>query len=137
MARVLVIEDDHSIAMMLAFVLGHADHEVEVCTDGAEAIARLDGPPTDAVVTDVMLPSEHTGLDVVRELRRREAWRDVPAIVVSALADDGHQWNGWRAGATGYLSKPFDTEELLALLEEQLAPLELALDQDPYVVENV
>lgn len=129
MARVLVIEDDHSIAMMLAFVLGHQDHVVEICTDGSEAMARLDGEPTDAVVTDVMLPSDETGLDVVRELRRRQEWRDVPAIIVSALGDDGHQWNGWRAGATGYLAKPFDTEDLLALIDEQVGHEDDAHDE--------
>ncbi len=120
MAHVLVIEDDHSIAMLLALVLGHEGHEVEICADGTAALARLDGPPTDAVIADVMLPSEATGLDVVEELRRRRDWAFVPAIVVSALGDDGHQWNGWRAGATGYMVKPFDTDELVALLHEQI-----------------
>lgn len=120
MAQVLVIEDDHSIAMLLALVLGHEGHEVEICADGAAAMARLDGPAADAVIADVMLPSDESGLDVLEELRRRPEWAFVPAIIVSALADDGHQWNGWRSGATGYLVKPFDTDELVALLREQL-----------------
>lgn len=121
MARVLVIEDDHSIAMLLALVLGQENHEVEICADGAEALARLDGTPVDAVITDVMLPSQESGLDVLEELRRRPDWELVPAIVVSALGDDEHQWNGWQCGATGYLVKPFDTADLVQLLHEQLA----------------
>lgn len=121
MARVLVIEDDHSIAMLLALVLGQEGHEVEICADGTAGLARLDAPPVDAVIADVMLPSEASGLDVLEELRRRPEWAHVPAIVVSALGDDGHQWNGWRSGATGYLVKPFDADELVELLHEQLA----------------
>ena len=121
MARVLVIEDDHSIAMLLALVLGEENHEVEICADGREALERLDGAPVDAVIADVMLPSEESGLDVLEELRRRPDWSVVPAIVVSALGDDDHQWQGWQRGATGYLVKPFDTAELVRLLHEQLA----------------
>lgn len=124
MARVLVIEDDRSIAMLLALVLGHEGHEVEICADGAAAIARLDGEPADAVVTDVMLPSDESGLDVIAELRSRPAWSLVPAIVISALAEDGAQWDGWRAGATGYLVKPFDADELVELLHDQLTEAE-------------
>lgn len=120
MARVLVVEDDASITMLLAFTLGHAGHDVEVCTNGFDALARLDGPPMDAALVDVMLPGDISGLDVVRNLRTRAEWADVPAIIVSALADDKHQWRGWTAGATSYVTKPFETEELLALLERQL-----------------
>ena len=124
--------------MLLALVLGQENHEVEICEDGAEAMARLDGEPVDAVIADVMLPSEESGLDVVAELRSRPAWAAVPAIVVSALGDDANQWDGWRSGATGYLVKPFETDELVRLLHEQLAEAaqegSVADDDDRYAI---
>ena len=120
MARVLVIEDDASLAMLLSYLLGHDGHDVEICTDGDEAVARLDGEPADAVLVDVMLPTETSGLDVLRELRQRREWADVPAIVVSALSGDTHQWEGWSAGASSYVTKPYESEHLLEVLNEHL-----------------
>ena len=121
MARVLVVEDDVSLAMLLAYLLGHDGHDVEVCHDGDAAVARLDGVPADAVLVDVMLPTETSGLDVLRELRQRPGWEDVPAIVVSALSSDRHQWEGWAAGASSYVTKPYDSDHLLGVLRDALA----------------
>lgn len=120
MARVLVIEDDASLAMLLSYLLGHEGHDVEVCVDGDEAVARLDSAPPDAVLVDVMLPTQISGLDVLRELRKREDWAEVPAIVVSALSDDRHQWEGWSAGASSYVTKPYDSDHLIDVLNEHL-----------------
>ena len=120
MARVLVIEDDTALAMLLSYLLGHDGHDVEVCEDGDAAVARLDDTPADAVLIDVMLPTETSGLDVLRELRQRPDWEDVPAIVVSALSSDQHQWDGWAAGASSYVTKPYDSEHLLAVLRDLL-----------------
>lgn len=120
MARVLVVEDDVSLAMLLSYLLGHEGYDVEVCHDGDEAVARLDGAPADAVLVDVMLPTEISGLDVLRELRQRPGWTEVPAIVVSALSDDEHQWEGWAAGASSYVAKPYESDHLLNVLREQL-----------------
>ncbi len=125
MAQVLVIEDDVSLAMLLAYLLGHEGHDVEVCHDGDEAVDRLDGEPADAVLVDVMLPSETSGLDVLRELRQRPGWREVPAIVVSALSDDRQQWEGWAAGASSYVPKPFESDHLLEVLREHLDVAEM------------
>ncbi len=125
MARILVIEDDVSLAMLLAYLLGHEGHDVEVCHDGEEAVARLDEPPADAVLVDVMLPGETSGLDVLRELRQRPVWSEVPAIVVSALSGDRHQWEGWAAGASSYVAKPYESDHLLAVLREHLDVAEM------------
>lgn len=130
MARVLVIEDDASLAMLLTYLLGHEGHDVEVLRDGDEAVERLDGAPTDAVLLDVMLPSETSGLDVLRELRQRPGWEDVPAIVVSALSSDKHQWAGWAAGASSYVTKPYDSDHLLDVLRNLLAAAARRQDGD-------
>lgn len=121
MARVLVVEDDTALSMLLTYLLGLEGHDVEVIDDGAEAMARLDGDVPDAVFLDVMLPGGHTGLDVLRALRQRSGWRHIPAIVVSALSTDEHQWKGWTAGATAYVTKPYDGDQLLEVLREALA----------------
>lgn len=130
MALVLVVEDDASLAMLLSYLLSHEGHDVEVCVDGDEALARLDGDPADAVLVDVMLPSEISGLDVLRELRQRSDWADVPAIIVSALSGDEHQWAGWAAGASSYITKPYDPEHLIEVLHEHLDVASLTRDLD-------
>jgi two-component system response regulator ArlR len=134
-ARVLVIEDDVSLAMLLAYLLGHEGYDVEVCHDGEE------GSPVDAVLVDVMLPGDTSGLDVLRELRQRPAWSEVPAIVVSALSADHHQWEGWSAGASSYVSKPYESDHLLEVLREHLDVAEvrrgLAADSDAATIDVV
>lgn len=120
MAKILVIEDDPSVLLLLQYTLAAEGHDIETLERGDEAIARLDHAPPDLVLTDVMIPGGASGLDVLRELRAREDWATVPVIVLSALSGDRNVWDGWQAGATSYLAKPYDTDELLAVVDEQL-----------------
>lgn len=121
MAHILVIEDDPSVLLLLKYTLTADGHDVETLERGDEALARLDGEPPDMVLTDVMIPGGPTGLEVLKELRARDAWSTVPVVVLSALAGDNNVWEGWQAGATSYLTKPYDTDELLQVVTEQLA----------------
>lgn len=109
--RVLIVEDDDAVADMLELTFALEGLDVERIADGAAALARLDGPPADLVVLDLMMP-EVDGYRLLEELRRRPEWAEVPVIIASALSDDEHVWKGWRTGADYYLSKPFDLDHL-------------------------
>lgn len=123
--KVLVVEDDPGVQGMLELMLATEGLETEAVSDGIEAMARLDGPPPDLVLLDVMMPGTD-GFSVLKAIRGLKAWKEVPVVVVSAAGADEDLWTGWQSGADHYLVKPFDADELreviLDLLSDRGAP---------------
>jgi DNA-binding response OmpR family regulator len=111
--RVLVVEDDPSIARLLEIELGEAGYRVELAGTGAQGLAAVERDEPDLVVLDVRLP-DLDGLSVCRSVRR--AGHRVPILMLTALDRVGDRVLGLDAGADDYLAKPFAIEELLARL---------------------
>jgi DNA-binding response OmpR family regulator len=124
-ARVLICEDDRSVARLLALTFGLEGYEVETVADGVAGGQRLEGAPVDLAVLDVMLPGRD-GLSLLRELRTRPGWEECRVIVLTALDGDAAVWRGWASGADYYLTKPFDLDHLREVAARLLAdePLE-------------
>ena len=110
MARILVVEDEMSIARTLRDYLEVAGYDVTVVGDGGAAIASARGERPDLVVLDLGLPSVD-GLDVARELRRDST---VPIVMVTARGEETDRIVGLELGADDYLVKPFSPKELVA-----------------------
>lgn len=112
--RVLVVEDEEKMVVLLSRGLKEEGHEVDVCSSGADAVEQAAAVPYDVVLLDWSLPD----LDGVAVLRR---WRDAglrtPVLMLTARGSVGERVTGLRAGADDYLTKPFDFDELLARLE--------------------
>jgi DNA-binding response OmpR family regulator len=102
--RVLVVEDDASVAKLFATVLQKAGHDVEVVEDGAGALQRVDEDQFDAVVCDWMLPSID-GTTVIRELRKRPG-RQHAIVMTSCAVGPSVRAHAARAGADEFLAKP-------------------------------
>jgi two-component system, OmpR family, alkaline phosphatase synthesis response regulator PhoP len=107
MARILVIEDDPSISRLVELSLGTVGHEVSSAPDAARGLASLDG--VDLVVLDLGLPDAR-GVDLVPRIRER----GVPVLILSARDSLLDKVGGLDAGAEDYLTKPFETLELIA-----------------------
>jgi len=109
--RLLVVEDEHRVAMAIATALAEESFAVDVAHDGEQALAYVQTHSYNAVVLDLMLPRVE-GLTVCRQMRR--AGLQTPILILSArdLVDD--RVRGLDAGADDYLVKPFSMEELLA-----------------------
>lgn len=112
---ILVIDDEPSITELLSDVLEFHGHPVLIAHDAQEALDILQLQRPDAILVDLMMPSVD-GLSLAVTLRHHPAIRDVPLIAMSAsgsalaLADRMGDFDA-------YLSKPFDTDELVALVE--------------------
>jgi DNA-binding response OmpR family regulator len=119
-ASMLIVEDDPSVARLVDLTLAVEGHATEVVTDGALAAVRLDGPPVDLVVLDVMLPGVD-GFELLQQLRDRPAWGATKVILVTALDGDEDVWRGWSSGADYYLTKPFDIAQLRTVVGRLLA----------------
>ena len=112
MARVLVVEDEASLANGIRFNLDLEGHVVEVAGDGAEALRRLEGgAPVDLVILDVMLPGMD-GFAVAEHLRKSGNFTPILMLTARSLPED--MVHGLEAGADDYLAKPFDLAVLLA-----------------------
>jgi DNA-binding response OmpR family regulator len=115
--RVLVVEDEPTLAAALVRGLGADGFAVDSVGDGVDALHQATEFRYDAIVMDVMLPGL-SGTEVVRELRRRGAWS--PVLVLTALDRDEDVTSALDAGADDYLAKPFSYSVLLARLRALL-----------------
>lgn len=111
--RLLLIEDDRALCEVLAPVLAGAGFTAAVCRTGTDGLDRLLGEAWDVCVLDRLLPGMD-GLTVLREARAVGC--RTPVLMLTALGRVGDRVDGLDAGADDYLTKPFDTRELLARL---------------------
>jgi DNA-binding response OmpR family regulator len=111
MERILVVEDDASIALGLEDDLSLEGYEVEVARDGEAATVRAKDGSFDLILLDVMLPKKD-GFEVCRELRR--AGLKTPIIMLTAKAHEAEKVMGLELGADDYVTKPFSPAELRA-----------------------
>lgn len=107
--KVLVVEDDPTVAEVVVEYLRHAGLEPHHVADGALALATFDQVRPDLVVLDVMLPGLD-GLSVCRQLRERG---QVPVVMLTALGEETDRIAGLELGADDYVTKPFSARELV------------------------
>ena len=110
MQHILVVDDDRSSTLMLRYLLEGEGHRVTTTDSALRALDQLEQNEVDLVLLDVVMP-DMDGLDLCRRIR---ATSDVPIMFLSVGSDVTDKVLGLRAGADDYLTKPFDTNELLA-----------------------
>ena len=115
--RILLVEDEPSLALTVSDRLLSEGYQVETAGDGDTALARALAEPFDLVILDVMLPGRD-GFEVCRELRSR-GWQ-VPVLMLTARSQVVDRVVGLKLGADDYLTKPFEMIELLARVEALL-----------------
>jgi len=132
--RVLVVEDEPTIAESIAVRLRAEGFAVDVAHDGPAAVARVGVTRPDLVVLDVMLP----GFDGLEVCRRIQAGRPVPVLMLTARDDENDLLVGLAVGADDYLTKPFSMRELAARVHALLRRVErhgdAEADETPIVV---
>jgi DNA-binding response OmpR family regulator len=120
-AEILVVEDETSVAKLIAYNLEQDGYRVSTAADGVQALRALREAPPDLLILDLLLP-RRSGWQVLRELRANRDTRlaSLPVIVVSALACDRLERQLSVLGAEHVLGKPFSVQELLAVCRELL-----------------
>lgn len=109
--RILIVEDEKRLADVLAHILEEHKYLTDIAYDGQDGLDYALGCQYDAIILDVMMP-KMDGFAVVRELRRLK--KDVPVLMLTAKGTTPDKVRGLDSGADDYLTKPFETEELLA-----------------------
>ena len=113
--RVLIVDDEPSIVLSLQFLLSRAGYEVDVARDGESALETAALSPPDLVVLDLMLPGLD-GYEVCRRLRTAPATAAAKIVLVTARAGEAERVRGLEEGADAYVTKPFSTRELIAIV---------------------
>jgi two-component system response regulator RegX3 len=108
--RILIVEDEESLADSLRYNLEREGFSVTVAPDGRAALDRFRAEPMSLVILDLMLP-EVSGLDVCRAIRLES---DVPIIMVTAKDSEADKVTGLELGADDYVTKPFSVRELVS-----------------------
>jgi two-component system chemotaxis response regulator CheY len=119
MATILAVDDSASMRQMVAFTLKGAGHEVIEAPDGVAALATARGKKVDLVVTDVNMPNMD-GIALIRELRQLSSYKFTPILMLTTESTDGKKQEGKAAGATGWIVKPFNPDQLLATIKKVL-----------------
>lgn len=116
MIRVLIVEDEESLADPLAYLLRKEGFHATVATDGPAALAEFDESGADIVLLDLMLPGM-SGTDVCKQLRLRSS---VPVIMLTARDSELDKVLGLELGADDYVTKPYSARELIARIRAVL-----------------
>lgn len=107
---ILLVDDDAALLEVMSIVLSSEGYRVISAVDGAEALREVDGEGLDLVILDVMLP-RISGFEVLKKIREKS---DVPVVMLTAKSQSVDKVVGLELGADDYITKPFDTKELLA-----------------------
>jgi two-component system, OmpR family, alkaline phosphatase synthesis response regulator PhoP len=121
MADILVIEDDENIAELLGFMLRRDGHQVRVVPDGEVAHQHITSgdPPPDLVLLDAMLPYRD-GITLLQTMRKQTSWQQVPVVMLTARSLESDIVRALDVGASDYIVKPFQPQELMARVRRLL-----------------
>lgn len=127
---ILAVDDIHDSLRILTDILRGNGYRVHAADSGELALASVVVSPPEVILLDIMMPGMN-GFDVLRWLKAREGSRDIPVIFLSALNEISQRVEGLKLGAVDFISKPFQTEELLARVHThvELRRLRVRLDR--------
>jgi two-component system chemotaxis response regulator CheY len=119
-ASILTVDDSASLRMAIRIALTGAGYMVTEAADGVEGLAKATATRFDLIVTDLNMPNMD-GLQMIRALREQPAQAGVPIIFLTTESDDAMKAQAKAAGATGWLVKPFQPEQLIRVAQKVLA----------------
>ncbi len=117
MASILAVDDSASMRQMVAFTLKGAGYEVTEASDGVEALGIARTKTVNLVITDVNMPNMD-GITLIKELRGLPSYKFTPMLMLTTESGMDKKQAGKRAGATGWIVKPFNPDQLLATVKK-------------------
>jgi two-component system, chemotaxis family, chemotaxis protein CheY len=119
MKTILTVDDSASVRQMVKITLTTAGYGVVEAEDGRDGLAKAKANAISMVVTDLNMPNMN-GLEFIRALRQLPPYRGIPIVFLTTESDDGMKQQAKAAGATGWITKPFKQEQLLAVARKLL-----------------
>jgi len=119
MASILAVDDSPSMRQMVSYTLERAGYDVVLANDGLEALNIAQNTSVNLVLTDVNMPNID-GITLVKKLRQLHDYRFKPILILTTESSTEKKMQGKEAGATGWIVKPFDPDQLLSTLRRVL-----------------
>ncbi len=110
--RILVAEDHKPLLEGIRDILETEGYIVSIVTDGVQALQIIEQSPPDLVIADIMMPVLN-GYTLLKEIRAQPEWSGIPIIFLTSRAENEDIQKGQELGVEGYITKPFDPDELL------------------------
>ncbi len=118
--KVLLAEDEKNIILGVRTCLDAVGYDVEIVEDGKEALNSVRREHPDLILLDLLMPRVD-GYEVLKALKKDDATKDIPIIVLTAKAEDEDRQRAMDLGAESYMTKPFKPQELWDLLKQYLS----------------
>ena len=121
--RILIVDDSATVRQVLASTLRGAEYDVDEAVDGQDAIDYLEKEENKSInmlITDLNMPMVD-GIDLIRQVRRSSGFRFMPIIMLTTESQENKKQAGKAAGASGWVTKPFKPEQLLAVVNMIMA----------------
>jgi two-component system chemotaxis response regulator CheY len=119
-ASILAVDDSASMRQMVSFTLKGAGYEVVEAADGVQALNIAKTRPVNLVITDVNMPNMD-GIALIRELRALASYKFTPLLMLTTESSPEKKQQGKAAGATGWIVKPFNPDQLLNTVKKVLS----------------
>lgn len=119
MASILAVDDSASMREMVSFTLKSAGFDVTEAEDGVDALSKANGASFNLVLADVNMPNMD-GITLIKELRSLPSYKFTPMLMLTTEAGADKKAEGKAAGATGWIVKPFNPDQLVATIQKVL-----------------
>ncbi|TVR92687.1 MAG: response regulator [Spirochaetaceae bacterium] len=119
--KILIVDDSVSMRQMTNMILGGAGYEVVQAVDGKDGLAKM-STDIKVVITDYNMPNMN-GIEFIKAVRSGTVNKSVPILMVTTESEDSKKQEGKSAGATGWITKPFDKDTLLQTIKKVADPL--------------
>lgn len=117
MKRILAVDDSASIRQMVSFTLSKAGYEVVEAVDGKDGLGKAGSAKFDLIITDLNMPHVD-GIQLITAVRKLPGYTFIPILMLTTESQAEKKDAGRKAGATGWIVKPFDGDQLIAVAQK-------------------
>lgn len=118
-ARILIVDDSVSLRTAAEIALKTGGYSVEQAVDGSEGLEKASAAPPDLIITDLNMP-KMDGLTMIEEMRKLPQLAGLPIVFLTTESDPAMKQRAKAAGATGWITKPFQSESLVKIVKKVL-----------------
>lgn len=117
MKQILTVDDSSSVRQMIAFTLGKAGYGVAEAVDGRDGLTKAGTTKFDLIITDLNMPNVD-GIELIGGVRRLPGYAFIPILMLTTESQQEKKDAGRKAGATGWIVKPFNADQLIAVVQK-------------------
>ena len=113
---IMTVDDSSSVRQMVRFTLSDAGYEVVEASDGKDALSKLKGQ-VDMIITDLNMPNMD-GIELIKQVRSNADYKFLPIVMLTTESEESKKTEGKKAGATGWIVKPFKPDQILGVIKK-------------------